>query len=75
MLSVDLGTSIFQERWHSVEAYTTHLASVKELYLSFLHSVTVCKVDIVGTKEALTDTEVQKIFDSFNPKFNELNLS
>jgi hypothetical protein len=72
--TVDMATSIFQERWQTVDAYLLHLAATEELYLSFLYSIVVCKLDIIGTDEATKNGIVRKMFEPFHPKFTVLDI-
>lgn len=73
-IPVDIGTSILQERWHSVETYLAHLSTVERQYLSFLQDIVVCKLDIIGTEAAINDVTIQKLFAPFRPKFTTLEL-
>ena len=71
---VSIETSIFQERWQSVEAYLVHLATVEEQYLSFLDGIVVRKLNIIGTEDAVTNATVRRIFERFHPKCTVLDV-
>mmetsp|Transcript_6901 Transcript_6901/g.13219 ORF Transcript_6901/g.13219 Transcript_6901/m.13219 type:complete len:117 (-) Transcript_6901:53-403(-) len=71
---LDIGTSIFQERWQTVENFLTHFATVRTQYLSFLNDVVVCKLDITGTEAAIANSAMKDIFASFRPKYTTLDI-
>lgn len=72
--AVDIGTSIFQERWLSVDEYVAHMENVKAKYISFLGDIDICKLDIIGTESAITHTAVRDFFHPFRPKYSALDL-
>ena len=73
-IAVDIGTSIIQERWHSIDNYLAHLTTVEQLYLTFLDDIVVCKLDIIGTEEAVADITLRKIFAPYHPKYTVLDF-
>ena len=70
---MDISTSIFQERWHTLEAFARHVDRVTEQYLSFLSDIDVLKLNIIGPAEAKDDLSLKKMFDTYRPIFSTLD--